>query len=121
MQQRFSAKETHVSNPASVQDLQSRVQTVRVEPAQVFARDFSIGEIAEITGGVAGIRDGYVAKSGTAVTQEAQRVPNFRGPHDRPRSLTLPHRRDDIRAYVTRYIHWLPYKSSASIRIPSIT
>ena len=76
MEQRFATEEAYVANPAPVQDVEGLTQAGGVYPTQIFARNLPVGEIAEVAGGVTGIRNRYVAESGTAVADETQHVPD---------------------------------------------
>ena len=55
MKKRFASKEADVTNSARVQDLQRGIEAVRVQPAQLLARDLAIGKIAEVARRIAGI------------------------------------------------------------------
>ena len=74
MKKRFASKQADVTNSARMQDLERGIEAVRVQPAQLLARDLAIGEIAEVASRVAGIGNRNVAQSGTALTNEMQHI-----------------------------------------------
>ena len=61
MQERFAAEEADVANPSIMKNLQGSVELVSIDPSQVLAFHFAVGEVAEIASGVAGIGDGNIA------------------------------------------------------------
>jgi hypothetical protein len=46
-----------------VQNLQGSIELMRIDPAQLPAFDFAVGEIAKVAGGIAGICDGNIARA----------------------------------------------------------
>src|ERR1700676_5771749 len=80
MQERFAAEKADVAHSSITKNLQGSLELIGIDPSQVLAFHFAVGEVAEITSGVAGISDSNIAQRRTATSNEAQHVPSRR-PH----------------------------------------
>ena len=78
MQKRLTSEKADVANIALVQNVESSTELVCVDPAQGVVRNFSIREVAEIAGSIAGVGDGHIAERRPAPAQQPHHVPRLR-------------------------------------------
>ena len=77
MEERFAAEEADVANIAAMEDVERGGKLIGIDPAEVFARNFASGEVAEIARSIASAGDGDVAERGPALRDKAQCVPGL--------------------------------------------
>jgi hypothetical protein len=60
-----------------VQNGQSAIEKVGINPAQIADSNFSTGEVAEVAPCIAGISDGNITKCRAAPADDPKHVPGF--------------------------------------------
>ncbi len=78
MQEGLATEEADVANTPMVENLESSIELLSVDPSNVFSIYLSVRKVAEIAESIARVRDRDIAQGWSATTYEAHHVQGFR-------------------------------------------